>query len=400
MFGQDIDTKEKRYNLMKKGQLKTGSIFAVFITVIVLILCLGGCVGNTDNPSSSNGVVFYTPSTGDPQPTAGATGDTSATPTEATTGEITQAPTESSAVTSTPTPTPTPTPTKTPTPTPTATPTPTPTAAPTGSIQLSVDYEEATGDKAKYTNLAPLKQVSFTVIDPYNTRQLSNERVGHWFGPNTNQPKAFQKQYEDNGWSALTIDTKTTDAKVIYLTFDCGYENGYTEQILNALKEKNCPATFFVTLEYVLEAPELTARMIEDGHIVGNHSSNHPDFSTISRERMARELQKLDNYLRVNFGYSSRYFRYPQGAYSPNTMDLVTSIGYRAIFWSYAYNDYTQGAFPDKDEAFRLVTNRLHDGEVLLLHAISPGNAAAIGDIIDYARAQGYEFRSLDQYPW
>lgn len=367
---------------MKRKNLLLHIVALIVFTA--LAVCLISCTkkdGETGTPSqapatTSIPTLTHTPTTA---------------PTETPTATPTAAPTETASTASTVAPTETPTQKATPTVTVTATP------APIDPIQLSIDFEEATGSKSKYTSRAPMKQVSYTVTDPYNTRGLSTTRVGHWFGSNTSQPLKFQSQYEAKGWNAITIDTKTKE-KVIYLTFDCGYENGYTDKILNTLKEKNCPAAFFCTLEYVESCPGLTAKMIEDGHIVGNHSSNHPDFSKISRERMAREVQKFDNYLRVYFGYSSPYFRYPSGAYSDCSMELLTSLGYRMIFWSYAYDDYTEGRFPGKEAAFNYVTKRLHPGEILLLHAISPGNADALGDIIDYARAQGYEFRSLDQY--
>lgn len=366
---------------MKKQK---NTLFLIF-TLICVLLCVSACSGDEQEANPTSNVVFHTP----------ANGTATSVPSDGT-----QSPSAESAsapiVTETPIATPTLEPTKIPTPLPTAVPTATP-APSTEDFKLSVDYAENTSDKATYTNRAPLKQVSFTVTDPQNTRGLSTERVGHWFGKDDTQPKKFQQQYEAKGWSALTIDTKSTD-KVIYLTFDCGYENGNTGRILTTLKEKNCPAAFFVTLDFAKDEPGLVSRMIEDGHIVGNHSSSHPDFTKISREKVAREVQKLDNYLRVNFGYSSRYFRYPMGAYSDNTMELLTSLGYRSIFWSYAYEDYNEGSFPGKDLAFKYVTERLHEGEVLLLHAISPGNADALGDIIDDVRAQGYEFRSLDQY--
>ena len=363
------------------------TVLFIFTICFILILGISGCSFGGEKTSPTQ-----TPMQ---TPTHIATQMPTQTPTPTSTQTTAPTPTPTTAPTPTPTTAPSPTPTQTPTQAPTQTAEPTP--IPTGAIQLSSDYAEATGDKSKFTSRAPMKQVNFTVTDPHNTRGLSTARVGHWFGSNTSQPIKFQNQYEAKGWNALTIDTKTTE-KVIYLTFDCGYENGHTEKILETLKNKNCPAAFFCTLEYVEFYPGLTAKMIEAGHIVGNHSSNHPDFSKISRERVAREVQKFENHLRVYFGYSTPYFRYPSGAYNESSMELLTSLGYRTIFWSYAYNDYTEGKFPGKEAAFNYVTKRLHPGEVLLLHAVSPGNADALGDIIDYARAQGYEFKSLDEY--
>lgn len=320
-----------------------------------------------------------------------------ATPSVTPTKEPTPSPT------AVPTPAATPTPTPSPAPTPTTTPVPTLSILPTQSpnpeleyIELPVDYADPT-DPVTFNGRTPLPQRQFKVYDPENKRGLSLNRVGHWFGNDPpRQSKIFQQHYEEMGWSALTVDTKTAE-KVIYLTFDCGYENGFTAKILDVLKEKNVHAAFFPTLGHLKEAPDIIARMIAEGHIVGNHSVNHPDFSTISRVKMAEELQRFENYMRTVFGYSTQFFRYPYGAYNDSSMELLTSLGYHSIFWSFAYDDYS-GVNHGKDYTFKKVTEKLHPGEVILLHAISQDNAEALGDIIDYARAQGYEFRTLDQY--
>ena len=127
--------------------------------------------------------------------------------------------------------------------------------------------------------------------------------------------------------------------------------------------------------------------------------TNHPDFSKISREKMATEIETCDNYLREKFGYSSPYFRFPMGSYSASALDLVSSLGYKSVFWSVAYADWDVNDTKGKQYAFDTVTSRLHPGAVILLHSVSPDNAAALGDIFDWARKQGYEFRSLEQLP-
>ena len=187
----------------------------------------------------------------------------------------------------------------------------------------------------------------------------------------------------------------TNEKKVLYLTFDCGWENGYTEKCLDVLKKKNVPAAFFCTLDHIKSSPELIARMINEGHTVGNHSVNHPNFSGISRTQMAEEIEGLDNYLRVNFGYSSPFFRFPEGTCSESALDLVQNARFKSVFWSSAYADWDINNPKGKQYAFDTVTGRLHPGCILLLHAVSHDNADALGDIIDYARAEGYEFRQL-----
>ncbi len=258
------------------------------------------------------------------------------------------------------------------------------------------------GDGKTYTGLPSLPLVQFKVEDPDNTRGLNNEKKGYGFGVakdgKPHQISVNNQAYFDNGgFNALALDTKSQE-KVLYLTFDCGYENGYTAKILDTLKEKNVPAAFFCTLPQVKDNPQVIARMINEGHIVGNHSVTHPSFPTISRMQMAEEIKTLDDYLRTNFGYSEPYFRYPMGEYSDNALELVNSLGYKCVFWSIAYGDYDLNNQKGKDYAFKTVTDRLHPGAVILLHAISPDNSAALGDIIDYARQQGYTFKSLRDY--
>lgn len=261
---------------------------------------------------------------------------------------------------------------------------------------LTAVYGKRTGTSKTYTGLEPLSERKLPIVDPENLRKLDETEFQHSFGVAKNgKPHEIsvnnQKMYEKYG--ALCLDT--SGEKVIYLTFDCGYENGCTAKILDTLKEKKVPAAFFVTLPHVKSNPELIARMINEGHTVGNHSVNHPNFSTISRTQMAEEIEGLDNYLRVNFGYSSPFFRFPEGACSESALDLVQNAHYKSVFWSCAYADWDISNPKGKQYAFDTVTSRLHSGCVLLLHAVSPDNAEALGDIIDYAVSQGYTFKSL-----
>ncbi len=257
-------------------------------------------------------------------------------------------------------------------------------------------YGKNTGTSKTYTGLEPLEKVVLPVVDKDNLKGLSEQRRGHSYGVSVNgvpHENSVNNQALYGQYNGICLDT--SGKKVIYLTFDCGYENGYTSKILDVLKAKKVPAAFFVTLPYLKSAPEVAARMIKEGHIVGNHSDTHPDFSKISRTQMAKEIENVDNYLRTNFGYSAPYFRFPQGAHSESALDLVNNAGFKAVFWSSAYADWDTSNQKGKQYAFDTVTARLHPGCVLLLHAVSKDNAEALGDIIDYAREQGYEFKQL-----
>lgn len=251
------------------------------------------------------------------------------------------------------------------------------------------------------TGFAPLPEISFTVQDPGNSAGLSEEKKGHSHGP-ASGGKAhytmveFQEYFDRFG--ALTLDTVTPE-KVVYLTFDCGWENnGLTGRILDTLKEKEVPAAFFCTLTHIKQQHGLILRMIKEGHIVGNHSVTHPSFPAISREKMSQEILGLDNYMRVNYGYSAKYFRFPAGEYSESALQLVQSMGYMSVFWSLAYDDWDVTQMRGTQYTVDKVMSRLHPGAVILLHSVSEDNANALPTLIDRIRAEGYEFRSLDEY--
>lgn len=260
-----------------------------------------------------------------------------------------------------------------------------------------------TGTDETFTGFKPLEKRNFTVSDPDNSRGLSTKKICHSFGvakdgEANDISKNAQKYFDEKNFDAVTLDT-VTKKKVMYLTFDCGYENGYTMKILDVLKEKNVPAAFFCTLHEMEQNPDIIARAINDGHIVGNHTNTHPSMDEISRTQMTDEIKAFDDYLREHFGYSALYFRFPKGEYSDCALDLVSSLGYTSVFWSLAYSDWDLDNQKGKDYAVETVSARFHPGAVILLHSISPDNAAALPEIIDKAREQGYEFKSLTQLP-
>ena len=254
-------------------------------------------------------------------------------------------------------------------------------------------------DNGSPSGFAPLDRISYTVSDEENKKGLSTEKKSHSHGP-ASGGKAhhtvveFQKNFDKYG--AVTLDT--SGKKVLYLTFDCGYEyENLTSKVLDVLKEKGVNATFFCTLDHIKKEKDLIARMIKEGHIVGNHSANHPSFANISRSEMAKEIEETENYLRENFGYAAKFFRFPAGEYSESALELVQSLGYKSMFWSVAYDDWNVNNVRGKDYAIEKVMSRLHPGAVILLHSVSKDNAQALSEIIDRARGQGYEFRSVEE---
>ncbi|WP_124332467.1 delta-lactam-biosynthetic de-N-acetylase [Paenibacillus macerans] len=189
-----------------------------------------------------------------------------------------------------------------------------------------------------------------------------------------------------------------TSRKDLFLTFDNGYENGYTAPILDTLKAKKVPAVFFVTGHYVKDQPELLKRMVAEGHLIGNHSWSHPDMTTISDERIRDELERVkQETAKVTGRQEMKYLRPPRGIFSDRTLRVTKELGYTNVFWSVAYKDWDVKAQRGADYAYRQVVSQLHPGAVILLHSVSKDNAAALGSIIDEARRQGYEFKSLDE---
>jgi len=208
-----------------------------------------------------------------------------------------------------------------------------------------------------------------------------------------------QKLFDSFANNTLAWDNKT-EGKVLYLTFDCGYSyEDCIPSILNTLQEKGVKATFFCTTDYLNQDPNSVQRMINEGHIVGNHSVNHPsDCAALTDAEMTAEVMGVHNQLKSQFNYDCKYFRFPGGVYSNKVLDTVYSLNYRTVFWSIAHADWDPANQPSYDKAFKTVTGRLHPGAVILLHSTAPTNVAMLGEFIDYCRAQGYEFRSLDEY--
>ncbi len=229
---------------------------------------------------------------------------------------------------------------------------------------------------------------------------LSNELLEWGSGGDTddkNRPVGATMYQEKYGkYNAYFVFDKS-DEKVIYLTSDEGYENGFTPSILDTLKEKNVQITFFCTMDFFKEHADLVQRMIDEGHIIGNHSLTHPETGVCAMplEEQQKEVMDVHNYVKENFGYDMYLFRYPTGKFSEQSIAYLNNLNYKSVFWSFAYADYNVDAQPDPETALRKCLESLHPGAIYLLHAVSETNAAILGDFIDGARAQGYEFKSL-----
>ena len=190
-----------------------------------------------------------------------------------------------------------------------------------------------------------------------------------------------------------------TNDKVLYLTFDAGYENGCTAQILDTLKAHNAKAAFFVVGNYLETAPELVQRMADEGHLVGNHTWHHYDMSRIAEEQaFSAELTRVEEKYRELTGQAmKKYYRPPQGVYSEENLRMAQALGYRTVFWSLAYVDWLQDDQPTAEEAFSKLLPRTHPGAIVLLHSTSATNAAILDDLLTRWEEAGYRFGSLEE---
>lgn len=190
-----------------------------------------------------------------------------------------------------------------------------------------------------------------------------------------------------------------TDEKVIYLTFDAGYENGNLPAILDALKNHQAVGTFFVVGNFLETSPELTKRMVAEGHIVGNHTYHHPDMSKIStKEAFEKELNDVNTLFQSITGSEmAHYYRPPQGKYSTSNLEMAKELGYKTFFWSLAYVDWIQDEQPTKEQAFSKLLSRIHPGAVVLLHSTSSTNAAILDELLTKWEEMGYHFAPLSE---
>ena len=199
-------------------------------------------------------------------------------------------------------------------------------------------------------------------------------------------------------YNAFFYGKSQGNEKVLFLTFDAGYENGHTEKILDVLKEKNVPASFFLVGNYLKEHPDIVKRKVEEGHIIGNHTMSHADMSKKDPESFASELRKFEEAYKDVVGLElKKYYRPPEGVFNESNLSTTNSIGYKTVLWSVAYADWDNKKQPSREYAFEKLIPRLHDGAILLLHSTSRTNAEILPEFIDKCHEMGYSFKSLDE---
>ena len=211
----------------------------------------------------------------------------------------------------------------------------------------------------------------------------------------TTEPELHQQEYGDFGAWFIAPE----GCGKLYLTFDEGYENGYTPQILDVLKEKNAKAVFFVTMPFVKTCPDLVRRMIDEGHVVGNHTNRHLNPTKVSLEEACQDIMDLHEYVKENFNYEMYLYRPPEGAFSQQTLAMAQQLGYQTALWSFAYSDWNVDDQPSYDTALARTTKFIHEGGIYLLHAVSKTNTEILPALIDEIRARGLELVAWDLPP-
>ena len=269
----------------------------------------------------------------------------------------------------------------------------------TGCAAADNDTADRSGNTAESTYAA--KKTARTTMDsaavePVQGGALSTEKHGYGQGvqlDDKNRPTGaldFNANYGKYGAEALREDKKN-----ILLTFDQGYENGYTAQILDTLKEKKVKAVFFLLQDYAERNPELVQRMIDEGHIVGNHSVSHYSMPDLSVEECRQEIEGLQEYMKQNFGVTMKLFRPPMGEFSEQSLSVTKDCGLSTMLWSFAYADWDVNAQPNPAQAKEKLIGAAHEGAVYLLHSVSQTNAEGLGEVIDGIRDEGFEFEKL-----
>lgn len=225
---------------------------------------------------------------------------------------------------------------------------------------------------------------------------LDNTCVGWGPGSEKNHARPSSAVSYNQKYKAYNAVFIGEDTKKVYLTFDEGYENGYTAPILDTLRDKKVKAVFFVTYDYVKRNPELVRRMIDEGHTLGNHSWSHPSIPSCSIEEAREEIMKLHNLVKEEFNYEMRLFRFPMGEFSEKMLAVCKQCGYQSVFWSFAYVDWNVDNQPDEKAALQKIENGTHNGAVYLLHAVSKTNNNILARAIENVKKQGYTWSEYD----
>lgn len=238
-----------------------------------------------------------------------------------------------------------------------------------------------------------------TTINGIEIESLDNKKIGWGIKRNDNheQPDVgnVNRKILDK-YQGIYMGNK--EQKLIYLTFDLGYEAGYTSKILEVLKKNDVKATFFITAHYLNTQPDLVKQMIDEGHIVGNHTVNHKSMPSCSLDTIKKEVMDLHSAIYEKFGYEMKFIRPPKGEYSERTVAYTNTLGYTSVMWSFGYDDWDEKKQGREEYGKKKILDNVHNGEIMLLHATSKDNANILEDVIKEIKNMGYEFRNIDQF--
>lgn len=295
-----------------------------------------------------------------------------------------------------------PTPTPTPSPSPTASPSPEPSSSalvdefPSPTPESPLDslgegISDAASDAADA--VTPAMSTDFEKIGTLDTSQVP-------WGPGTQQDESGRTIFSDQLQQSYGDDDiffiAPKGCGKLYLTFDEGYENGYTPAILDTLKQKDAKAVFFVTMPFAKSQPELIQRMIDEGHVIGNHTNHHWNPTKVTLDQAKQDIEELHTYMQENFNYTMHLYRPPEGAFSEQTLAMVKQMGYTTVLWSFAYSDWNPDNQIGYDAALERTTKFIHEGAIYLLHAVSRDNSEILSALIDEIRSRGIEIAKWD----
>ena len=248
-------------------------------------------------------------------------------------------------------------------------------------------------------NISNKEKNEINLVQTSATSSISNKKIswGIKRGKNHDQPDLGNENKKIiNRYNGICIGN--SEKKYIYLTFDCGYEAGYTEKILEILKQNDVKATFFITGHYLNTASDTVKKMIDEGHIVGNHTSDHICMPESSNEEIKDDVMELHTAVYDKFGYEMKYIRPPKGEYSERSIEYTNTLGYTTVMWSFAYDDWDENKQGREEYGKEKIMENLHNGEVMLLHSTSKDNSNILDECIKKIKDMGYEFKTLDEF--
>ena len=260
-----------------------------------------------------------------------------------------------------------------------------------------ITFSGCVKQNAQNAKSSEIIEINYNVPQQISLDGLSNESIGWGIKKNKNAPPDVPADVKEMLGKYNGIYIGNTNEKKIFLTFDEGYENGHTADILDTLKKNNVKAAFFITGDYIDREPELVKRMAKEGHILGNHTENHPSLPQISVKELEHEINTLSEKTEKLCNVKMKYVRPPKGEYSEKVLAKISNMGLKTVFWSFAYMDWDVTVNRGGNYAFDQIYPYLDEGEILLLHAVSADNADALDLFIKNAKADGFTFGVLDE---